>query len=228
MPPAGTKEITIVTEDEKHLRVWLGTAKTRHRGHVIIFGGDSGRIEQVQPIAEWFQNLGFSTTIFDYRGFGRSTGWPTESGIYKDVRAISLLAREESPDKIAIFGLSFGACPAAYAASIIKPKLLVLASGYIDFPSVDRNNFWIPLLVDIAWPKFPTTKFIEKLTATNLLVMHGQRDPEIPVWHASRLVEHYHGLGSGEVLIAPEGTHRSTFMQLQKDLSDRLIENFQQ
>src|SRR2546427_1624229 len=99
--------------------------------------GNAGNIiNRLDNLAELYR-LGISVFLFDYRGYGRSRGGPSEGGLYQDALgayAYLLGTRRTRPDRIVLFGRSLGAAVAGEGASQRAAAGLILESA---FPSVE-------------------------------------------------------------------------------------------
>jgi hypothetical protein len=145
--------------------------------------GNAGNIShRLQNIRELYQR-GLSIFIFDYRGYGRSTGSPSESGLYQDALAGYDYLRDKRrivPDRIVVFGRSLGACVAGEVA-ISRPSAGVILEGA--FPSIqtmsDLHYFGLPArwFVNV---EFNLSQKIAKLHRPVLLI-HGEKDSIVPV-----------------------------------------------
>jgi fermentation-respiration switch protein FrsA (DUF1100 family) len=114
----------------------------------------------------------------DYRGYGGSTGAPTERGIYVDADATvavfnSQLRRPDIP--VVFWGRSLGAPVAASATGRSRPDALVLESPFPDVASVFRGNPVMLFFTLFSSYRFPTLRLMERYDGP-LLVIHGERD----------------------------------------------------
>src|SRR5688572_7130130 len=79
---------------------------------VIYFQGNAGSLRRprVQGQLQTLHDLGYNVLSFDYRGYGRSDGEPSEAGLYEDARAAynHLIASGVSPTRIVLAGQSLG------------------------------------------------------------------------------------------------------------------------
>src|SRR5690606_33498765 len=101
------------------------------RGAVLLAHGNAGSIAMRVDYIPLFHRLGYSVLLFDYRGYGRSEGKPSEEGTYADARAAwrHLVAeRGFPPGRIVVMGESLGGAVAARLAAEQQPGALVLAS----------------------------------------------------------------------------------------------------
>ena len=88
--------ITVDTHDGERLRAWIMRAPDA-RARVVYFHGNGGNLSNWSPILAAIVRRGYSVFAFDYRGYGVSTGHPTERGLYRDVDAV--VARAWSDDR---------------------------------------------------------------------------------------------------------------------------------
>src|SRR3982751_1986014 len=78
--------VTITTSDGEHLRAWRMHAPAP-RARIVYFHGNGGNLSNWSPILTAIVKRGYSVFAIDYRGYGESTGRPTERGLYRDVEA---------------------------------------------------------------------------------------------------------------------------------------------
>jgi fermentation-respiration switch protein FrsA (DUF1100 family) len=172
--------MTIPTADGERLHVWYLPA-TPARAFVVYFHGNGGNLSVWAPILGGLPRHGYSVLAFDYRGYGLSTGRPSERGLYRDVDAVIDAAWRQHDPRVPIvyWGRSLGTTMAAYAASTKPPDRVVLESGFPDARTLVRSS---PLLAGLALfstYRFPTSTFMHGVRAP-VLVMHGDRDSVIP------------------------------------------------
>src|SRR5205823_5699579 len=80
-------ELEFATEDGERLHGWWIVGRARSRGHVLFCHGNAGNIGDRVLNAALLWAAGFDVLLFDYRGYGHSTGRPDEQGTYRDARA---------------------------------------------------------------------------------------------------------------------------------------------
>ncbi|HLL86337.1 MAG TPA: alpha/beta fold hydrolase, partial [Thermoleophilaceae bacterium] len=80
-------QLAIETEDDERLDGWWIRASTPSKGHVLFCHGNGGNIGDRLDTARLLAEAGFDLLLFDYRGYGRSSGRPSEEGTYRDARA---------------------------------------------------------------------------------------------------------------------------------------------
>jgi len=114
--------VGIQTADGETLQAWWVPAEGA-RGTVLFFHGNAGNISHRLDYLLMFNRLRHSTLIVDYRGYGRSTGTPSEEGTYRDAEAAwdyLRHARLAQPRDVVIAGESLGAAVATWLAAKIS------------------------------------------------------------------------------------------------------------
>jgi pimeloyl-ACP methyl ester carboxylesterase len=157
-------------------------------GHVLFCHGNGGNIGDRAPHAALLAAAGFDVLLFDYRGYGRSPGRAGEEATYADARAAreALLACDGvDPARLLYLGESLGAAVALELALAHPPAGLILQSPFTSIRDIARVHYpFVPRsLVPAAYPSLDR---IPRLRAP-LLVIHGARDPIVPLMHGEEL-----------------------------------------
>jgi fermentation-respiration switch protein FrsA (DUF1100 family) len=127
--------------------------------------------------------LGLSVFLFDYRGYGRSQGRPSEEGLYQDAfGAHDYLTRIRMvrPERIVLFGRSLGAAVAGELAAQKPAAGLILESAFPSIESVAKFHYGgLP----VHWLLGADFKLIDRLPHLSLpkLIIHGDKDDIIPL-----------------------------------------------
>lgn len=173
--------LDVSTADGERLRVWhMPIADAR--AQVLYFHGNGGNLSLWSDVLIDVARHGFDVIAFDYRGYGVSTGAPSERGLYRDVDAVVELATgrlRRAGVPLIYWGRSLGTTMAAYAASKRGPDGVVLESGFPSMRAVIRSN---PILLLLSWfatYEFPTARWMSQ-TRVPALLLHGDRDSVIP------------------------------------------------
>lgn len=145
--------------------------------------GNAGNVShRLENLRQLYQR-GISVMIFDYRGYGQSTGVPSEAGLYQDALAsydYLIHQRRISPERLIVFGRSLGSGVAAEVA-IRRPSAGLMVEG--SFPSIqamsDHHYFGLPT----SWLMDVDFNLSQKVRALQvpLLVIHGERDSIVPM-----------------------------------------------
>jgi fermentation-respiration switch protein FrsA (DUF1100 family) len=144
---------------------------------------------------------GFDVLAFDYRGYGRSTGRPSEPGLRLDARAAraALVARAGvDATRVLYLGESLGGAVALALALELPPAGVILQSAFTSIRDMARLHY--PLIPPALVPDaYPSLRLIGGLRAP-LLVLHGARDEIVPLMHGEALLEAAPGPKSMHVL----------------------------
>lgn len=200
--------LTIPTADGERLHAWRLPAESP-RAHVVYFHGNGGNLSVWAPILVRLQHRGYSVLAVDYRGYGLSTGRPSERGLYRDVDAVIEYAWRDRDRRVPIvyWGRSLGAAMAAHAASVKPPDRVILEAGFPDARTVVRSSPLLALLTRFSSYRFPTADLMRGVHAP-VLVMHGDRDGVIPFAVGRALFERLEG--SKQFVTIAGGDHNDT------------------
>jgi uncharacterized protein len=183
-------DLAIETEDGKRLHGWWIRAGSLSLGHVVLCHGNAGNIGDRVLHAELLSAAGLDVLLFDYRGYGRSTGRPDEQGTYRDARAArSALLRQPGVDAARVFylGESLGGAVALDLALEHPPRGLVLQSTFTGVREMARLHY--PFIPGALVPDaYSSLRRIRGLRAP-VLVLHGARDEIVPLSHGRALYE---------------------------------------
>lgn len=177
-------------EDGVRLHGWW-IPHRRATGTVLFCHGNSGSIAHLIGFFRYLRRFRINVFAFDYRGYGRSEGEPTEKGVCRDVRAAfdEVTARLDQPrDRVILFGHSLGGAVAIDAAVHRPAAGLIVQSSFVDVREMARSLFGQVPLHWIARNQFRSIEKISRLTMPKL-VIHGTEDGTIPHHHGERLFE---------------------------------------
>jgi pimeloyl-ACP methyl ester carboxylesterase len=165
---------------EGNLHGWF-LGKKGNNPTVLICHGNGGNISHRQSLIDSIHNLGYSVMIFDYSGYGRSRGIPSELQLYKDASVFTeMLLRSTDINNIIIYGESIGAPVAAYIARKYRINTLIIDSGVPSIKKYIRHRFsLIGSMIGFIFYEFNTELYLDGYKG-NLLVMHSTSDEIIP------------------------------------------------
>ena len=141
-------------------------------------GNISHRIENVKLLLDY----GLQVFIYDYRGYGRSGGRPSEAGLYQDgLAAYDYLVERKKilPDRIIPFGRSLGAAVAMEIATKRDVRSLIIESAFTSTKDMAKSMFLFQLLSPFLPPHYNNLKKIKGITVPKLII-HGEADEIIP------------------------------------------------
>lgn len=180
-----------MTPDGVKLHGWFFRAASEDAPLLIYFHGNGGNLSHRASVASQLAERGVNVFLFDYRGYGRSQGRPSEEPIHIDSLAAYDFARATfgtPPGKIALYGESIGGPYAARVATRREACCVVVESS---FPSLRRvgNTLFRPIpLGYFARDLLRTREWLDQ-AGLPVLVMHGRRDRVIPFHLGMELYE---------------------------------------
>ena len=184
------ENVQLKTSDNLMLSAWYIPAKNS-RLTLLFCHGNGGNISDRLASINIFNELGVNCLIFDYRGYGTSQGKPTEKGLYIDAQtAYDWLINEKkmSPENIIIYGQSLGGSVAAYHASNVNTKGLIIESCFTSFADIAKKYYpYMPIKL-LAKYRFKTIDYLKKVKCP-VLIIHSRNDELIPFEFGLRLYE---------------------------------------
>jgi len=178
------QEVVLDTADGEKVIAWhvppRGDAPT-----VLYFHGNGGslrlRVDRFQRIAA----AGVGLIALSYRGYGGSTGKPTEDGLINDARAAYAFAADRYR-RIALWGESLGTGVAVALAAEKPVTRMVLDAPYTSALDLARANHWYLPVRLLMKDQFRSDERIARVKAP-VLIMHGEVDQIIPIAYGERL-----------------------------------------
>jgi fermentation-respiration switch protein FrsA (DUF1100 family) len=182
------EEVTLTPEPEVQLHAWF-FPRSNPLATLLFCHGNAGnashRLENVYHLLQ----TGFQVLLFDYRGYGHSSGQPSEPGLYRDAEAawIHLVERPDTTGApCIIFGRSLGGAVAVELATSVEADGLIIESTFTSIRTLARLVFPLPLP---SLPvKYDSLSKISKIKMP-LLVIHGERDELVPFTDGQALFE---------------------------------------
>ncbi len=205
--------VNIATSDGETLHGWWMSVPNA-KGTVLFFHGNAGNISHRINYLEMFKRLGYNTLLFDYRGYGQSSGVPSESGTYLDAQAAWRYLTETrgiAPAQIVLFGESLGGAVAAWLAVQEKPGLLALASTFTSVPDLAAEIY--PFL-PVRWISrfdYDTRKSLQSVICP-VFIAHSPQDEIIPFEHGQQL---FQAAPEPKQFLELEGGHNIGFIFMQ-------------
>lgn len=184
------KDIYMTTPDAYKLHGWLFTVNSG-APYILFCHGNAGNISHRLENIKLLMKMGLNVLIFDYRGYGKSTGKPSENGIYIDTLAaydylVNII--KIKPESIVVFGRSLGAAAAIEIARKRNPKSIIIESPFLSTRHMARR-MGIFSLISFFLPA--NYNNIVKITAVEIpiLIIHGDSDEIVPVSMGEKLFE---------------------------------------
>lgn len=184
----GLTEIRLATEDGETLVAWHVPPRG-DRPLLLYLHGNAGnlatplRLARLQALAA----EGFGLLAVSWRGYGGSTGTPTEQGLHSDARAgLAEAVRRYGAQRVVIYGESLGTGPAVRLGTTHETRAIILEAPYTSAVAVAERFYPIFPVGLLLKDQFRSDEIVGGLRAP-LLVMHGDRDFIIPVEQGERL-----------------------------------------
>jgi fermentation-respiration switch protein FrsA (DUF1100 family) len=204
------EEVGLKTKDGVTISAWYIPAQ-HERGVVLFCHGNAGNISHRLDSIRIFHDLKLSMLVFDYRGYGRSEGSPTEEGTYLDAESAwnyLIKIKHISPEKIVLFGRSLGSAVAAEIALNHKAGALIIESGFTSIPDFGRKFFpYLPVRL-IARYHYSTIDKVNKIGIPKLII-HSPQDEIIPFEHGVSL---FKKASEPKEFLRIKGSHNEGFL----------------
>jgi uncharacterized protein len=197
-PPASLglpiERVRLPTADGITLVSWVIRSELDSTGPwLLICHGNAGNLSEFDRPVHYagLRQLGLNLLVFDYRGYGESSGRPSENGLYRDAEAAYRYLREKRdipPDRIVVFGHSLGSAVAVDLASRVPSAGLILDGALTSV--IDRGQELYPY-IPVRWIAGSRFNSIEKISRVRVpkLFLHARGDEVIPLAHGRRLFE---------------------------------------
>ena len=211
----GFEAVGIRTADGETLQAWWVPAEGA-RGTVLFFHGNAGNISHRLDYLLMFNRLRYSTLIVDYRGYGGSTGTPSEEGTYRDAEAAwdyLRHARLAQPRDVVIAGESLGAAVATWLAAKVGPRAVVVLSTFTSATDLGAEVYWflpVRLLSRIGYDNRENLKRIR----APVFIAHSRDDDIVPYAHGKRL---YEAANEPKTFLEMRGGHNDGFIFTQPE-----------
>jgi len=157
---------------------------------VLIVHGRSANIASRASIMKRLMADGMGVLMFDFRGYGASTGTPSERHLTEDTLTAYQWMRSKgvSPDKIVVIGQSLGDSPAAALAASRPIGALLLVSPFTNMPDALAQRLpWLPIRI-LPWTRnrFDVDGNVKQFKGPTLLIV-SETDGMVPLDNAKRL-----------------------------------------
>ncbi len=170
----GAESVWLRTPDGLHINGWWLPVKEARLVHLYLHG-KAGNVSHRGEHMDAVRDAGASILVIDYRGYGKSQGYPTESGLYRDAEAGYRFLRDRGfePRQIVVHGSSIGTAVAVDLAVRFPAGGVILEAPFTSAPAAAHRM--VPYLGPLLVRGFRTDEKIGRLQAP-LLIIHGEED----------------------------------------------------
>jgi len=211
------EEVYFDTPDNKRLNGWF-IAHDKSKFTIIFCHGNAGNISHRLEKILIFYNLGLNVFIFDYRGYGKSIGAPSESGLYEDAdAAYNYLIKEKriSPESVILYGESIGG---AVAIDLARNKDVGALITEETFTSIKDMS-------GIAYPFLPYFIFSSRFDALSKiknvgcpkLIIHSIDDEIVPFRLGEKLFD---AAMPPKKFLKLRGSHNTAFLESEEQFKE--------
>jgi fermentation-respiration switch protein FrsA (DUF1100 family) len=189
--------------------VWLPQASDIT---ALFIHGNRHNLTRFGDHYDLFRKLGISCLAFDFPGYGKSSGTPSEASLYASARAAYSWLRHHhqlSPTSLLIYGCSLGGAVALELARDHDTACLITESTFTNSHDMAKHLYPFLPIHRLLPNRFQNDAKIRKVRAPHLL-LHGERDPLVPVRMAHALYEL--AAQPKQLLVVPEATHTDTLV----------------
>jgi fermentation-respiration switch protein FrsA (DUF1100 family) len=184
------QSVSFSTEDGVTLHGWFLPAQQSSKT-LLFFHGNAGNISHRLTSLAIFNGLGLNILIFDYRGYGRSAGKPSEQGLYRDAQAaLNYLQNKRGIvlEETIFFGRSLGGAVATWLAARHPPRALIIESSFTSIPDLAADLYpFIPIRL-LARLRYDTRNHLKDICSP-ILIIHSVNDEVVPFIHGQTLFQ---------------------------------------
>ena len=193
-PHLAIRDVELHSADGNILHAWWTEPQgwAPSRGVVLYSHGNGGNLSgRGTTLSRWRKELGRAVLIYDYPGYGKSSGKPTEAGCYAACEAAyrHLVEERGVPAKeVILLGSSLGCAMSIDLATHHECRALVLCSPFTSFPDMAQKTFpWLPA----RWLVRNKLDNLAKIDRVNcpVFITHGTADALVPYGMGERLFE---------------------------------------
>jgi fermentation-respiration switch protein FrsA (DUF1100 family) len=189
------EDVNFESTDGTKLHGWFLKARAaRPKGTVVFSHGNAGSLGHHLGFVMWLAEAGYQVFMYDYRGFGKSSGRLDRDGMVQDVKAAFRYVstrKDVQGGKLISYGHSLGGAKSVAALADTRPdglKAIVIDGAFSSYQAMAKlvaGDLGLELISDEGSPK----DVISKITKTPLLVVHGRKDQIVPFSQGKELFD---------------------------------------
>lgn len=206
----GVTELEVPAPDGHSVIAWHAPARDG-KPTLLYFHGNAGNLADRQPRIARFMAQGWGVMMMSYRGYGGSTGRPTEiDNVADGLRTYEVLrAKGVATDQIILYGESLGSGVAVQVAADRPSGGLILDAPFTSVVEVASLNYWFFPVRQLLRDRYESRAHIRRVKAP-VLILHGEHDRVIPVAMGRNLF----ALANEpkRLVIFPDGGHSNLYL----------------
>ncbi len=216
------EDVSLTAKDGVQISGWFIPSQSS-RAVVLFCHGNGGNISHRLQKIMILNRLNLDVLIFDYRGYGKSKGRPSENGLYLDAEAVYdylLNERKVPPRKIIGYGESLGGAVIAELALRRELGSIIMESSFTSVPDMAKTV--APFIPGFVYKsRFDSLSKIKNIGYPKL-ILHSTDDEVVPFEHGRRLFDNAE---EPKEFIEMKGGHNDTFL-VSGDLFVSAIDSF--
>jgi len=176
------EEVELATADSGTVHGYYLFPEGEPRAHLLFSHGNAGNITGRLFVAEELVDRGMAVLLYDYRGYGKSPGTPSEDGLYHDAEAAFawLCERAGSPDRVVLYGRSLGGGVSwEMAARHPEAAGIITDATFTSVPDMASRMFPLPFVGKLVRTRMDNRRRVAEVALPKLL-LHGTEDELIP------------------------------------------------
>lgn len=216
------REIFFKTKDNIILNAWFIPAEDP-KAIALHCHGNSGNISDRLDTIKIYHDMGISLFLFDYRGYGRSNGSPSEKGTYKDAEAAWYYLVEAMgihPEDIIITSHSLGGSVASYLAGKVTPKALIVEGSFTSMTDMGKLYYpYLPIRL-LVRQRYNSINHL-KTVHCPVLIIHSPDDRVVPFFMGKAL---YKAANPPKRFLEIHGSHNNAILDSREEYTNAIIE----
>ncbi len=195
VPEAEAEGLDALWLQREDVRLKLWRVNPGQARAVVYFGGNAEDVSYAaQPLGAALRD--HSVYLVNYRGYGGSSGTPTEQGFYADALAVFDRVAGDH-EAVAVIGRSIGSAVAVYTASARPVARLALVTPFDSIEAIARRHYPLFPVSLLLKDKYRAVDHAAVVQAPTLVVLAGQ-DQVVPRLHSEQLIE---SIGAADITL---------------------------
>ena len=176
------------------------------KGVILFLHGNSGHMGRSGSYFKRVKDLDFDVVLYDYRGYGKSTGTPSKATFYSDALLVYDWVKQQYPLlPIVVHGLSLGSHVAASVAAHRAISLLILETPFLNLLHIAQYRYPILPARLLLRNNMNSAEFLPLINCP-IYVFHGDNDTVVPLSEAQRIPLYN---GNVKMIVIRQGTHKN-------------------